>query len=446
MTFAGPSDFIAAMARGDFDSVIDEAEEAWLEFKSQPYLPWTDEAKRLEFAKDASAMANGGGGLIVFGYRTAADPLTARDVVKARTPVATNLVDIDSYKQVLESWTYPPMRTINMRWWRTKQGKGKGILTIEVPPAVEAEQPILVLRASIEGVKRSILLGYYTRAEERVSETTAGEIHADIQLGRILRRVGIGGLSPGPSAPSGPTDDQRRQRLDTDVAEGGFGGRPRYYLQAWPRSEVEVEGILAQGIGTLRQQMSRPEEVRQFGFGLRSGKQPTAMPGGGLKTVVDRHSLSIERSGLMTLVAAVDSSYLTWAEDQRGRKNGVHGLALVECTLEFFRLYCQSVLPRCRPPVDEWGVAGGMADLVTGENPTSLHEGPMQSFLPIYDWHPVLRPSFEVGPYAIRGETPGRVACRVLRDVYAEFGLDESAIPYTRDGEIDEERIRTIRS
>jgi hypothetical protein len=222
MGFSGPSDFIAAMARGAFDSVIGEAENAWLEFKSQPYLPWTDEAKRLEFAKDASAMANGGGGLIVLGYKTEADALTARDIVTARTPVAPSLVDIDSYKQVLEAWTYPPMRAINMKWWGVNQGKG--ILTIEVPPAVEAEQPILVLRASVEQVKRSILIGYFTRAEERVTGTTPGEIHADIQMGRMIRRVGIGGVGAAPTTPSGPSDEQRRRRLEADTDAGGFGG------------------------------------------------------------------------------------------------------------------------------------------------------------------------------------------------------------------------------
>jgi predicted HTH transcriptional regulator len=222
MRFAGPSDFIAAMVRDEFDSVIGEAETVWLEFKSQPYLPWNDAAKRLEFAKDASAMANSGGGLIVFGYATEPDLLTARDIVNSRTPVATKLVDIDSYKKVLESWTYPPIRATNLKWWGIEEEKG--ILTIEVPPAGEAEQPILVLRAPVDSIRRSILLGYFTRAADRVSETTAAEIHADIQLGRILRRVGIGGLSPGASTPSGPTDEQRRRRLESDMAEGGFGG------------------------------------------------------------------------------------------------------------------------------------------------------------------------------------------------------------------------------
>jgi hypothetical protein len=102
VSFTGPSDFIAAMAQSRFDSVIGESETVWLEFKTQPYLPWNDEAKRLEFAKDASAMANGGGGLIVFGYKTESEVLTARDIVKAWTPVATTLVDMDGYKQALE--------------------------------------------------------------------------------------------------------------------------------------------------------------------------------------------------------------------------------------------------------------------------------------------------------------------------------------------------------
>ena len=46
---------------------------------------------------------------------------------------------------------------------------------------------------------------------------------------------------------------------------------------------------------------------------MRNGQQPTVMPGGGLRVVSDRLSLSLERNGLLTLVAAVDSGYLALA-------------------------------------------------------------------------------------------------------------------------------------
>ena len=73
--------------------------------------------------------------------------------------------------------------------------------------------------------------------------------------------------------------------------------RPRYYLQAWPRSDVEVEGILATGQNALREILSRPREVRPGGFGLRTGLLPSNIPGGGLRYVTDRLSLSLERNG-----------------------------------------------------------------------------------------------------------------------------------------------------
>ena len=221
MAVTGLSDLLSALARNKLDIVIGTAESAQLEFKAQPYLPWGDEAKRLEFAKDASAMANGGGGVIVIGYKTAPDALAARDVVTVLTPVSTNLVDVGSYQQVLESWTYPPMRAITMKWWGLDQGRG--VLTIEIPAATEAQQPVLVIRASIQGVKRSILLGHFVRTEDRASSSTAAELHADIQLGRVLRRIAPGNSVALPGAPSGPTDEQRRERLEADTLNGQFG-------------------------------------------------------------------------------------------------------------------------------------------------------------------------------------------------------------------------------
>lgn len=224
----------------------------------------------------------------------------------------------------------------------------------------------------------------------------------------------------------------------------GLELRPRYFLQAWPRADVEVEGILAQGLGTLRDRLSLPNELRPYGFGMRTGVQPSVLPGGGLRVANDRLSLSVERNGLLTLVAAADREYLAWADEQRGRKNGLHPIALIECTLEFVRLFCLEVLPRCRPPAEEWALAGGMADLITGEHPTSLHPGRYQQFLSDLRMQPVTRANFELGPYIVRGETPGQVAYLVLRDVYAEFGIDESNIPYVADRAVSEEAIKSV--
>jgi hypothetical protein len=223
-------------------------------------------------------------------------------------------------------------------------------------------------------------------------------------------------------------------------------GRPRYYLQAWPRGEVEVDGILRAGPDALRQIISHPKEVREFGFGLRTGVLPSPLPGGGLRVATDRLSLSLERNGLMTLVAAADRAYLAWADEQRGSKNGLHPMALIECTLEFVRLFEFEVLPRCRPPVDEWEVAGGMSDLHTGDHRTSLHPGPHQQLISDLWMKPVLRSRFELGPYVVRKETPGLVTYRILRDIYPEFGIDESEIPYVTDGTVDEEKIRAVGS
>jgi hypothetical protein len=206
-----------------------------------------------------------------------------------------------------------------------------------------------------------------------------------------------------------------------------------------------VEGILAQGLGTLRDRLSLPNELRPAGFGLRTGLPANVLPGGGLRIIDKRLSLSLERNGLLTLIAAADSDYLAWADVQRGRKNGLLSTALIECTLEFVRLFCGEVLPRCRPTVEEWAITGGMSDLIMDDPPTALSPGRHQWGSSDLTLQPVSQPGFSLKQHVIRDESPGRVAYRVLRDVYAEFGIDETKIPFVADGEVSDEQILSIK-
>ncbi len=57
----------------DPEELIGAAESEWLEFKKEPYYLERDE-QRFELAKDVSAMANAGQGIIVIGVEAKDDP------------------------------------------------------------------------------------------------------------------------------------------------------------------------------------------------------------------------------------------------------------------------------------------------------------------------------------------------------------------------------------
>jgi hypothetical protein len=83
------------LGRGEFDEIIGTAEDEQLEFKGSPYYLASD-AMKFELAKDVTALANSGGGLILLGFRTCKDPDYSFEFVDECRPIDRGLVDLGS--------------------------------------------------------------------------------------------------------------------------------------------------------------------------------------------------------------------------------------------------------------------------------------------------------------------------------------------------------------
>lgn len=440
MTVSSQGELFAALGRGDGEALIGTQESEWLDFKQTLYVPF-DNDRKLELAKDVTALANSGGGVLVIGYRTHRDDTMAREVASELSPVRRDLVNFQQYQQTVEDWTYPPIRNLEMGWWL--EDGGTGVFTIEVRATPEAQWPCLVPRVNEAGLRRGLLVGIFERSGNRVSRLSPGEIHTQIQLGRVLQRTGQPTPPPVPTLPEGPSEEERRQRLESDTRDAELLGHRRYFLQAWPPASVEVQQLHDPGADSFRSILRDPPQIRQhYGFGLATAMEPLLIPGGGLRIVVsERHSLSLQRNGLLTWVVTAGSEFLAWA-DERRQRHSIAPVPLVESTLEFVRLFKLEVLPRCEPSPPGWAVAGGMADLLEGGERSSLSPGTLRSFP---SPQPAQSNDFTFGPMQFRDESAGAVAFRILHQVYAEFGIGDSQIPYSQDGEVSEELIRNIR-
>lgn len=75
-------DVLEKLLVGQFDALIGLPESEWLEAKPSPYVLDTTKQK-LELAKDVSALANAVGGVLVLGFDTVRDPLTATEHISA---------------------------------------------------------------------------------------------------------------------------------------------------------------------------------------------------------------------------------------------------------------------------------------------------------------------------------------------------------------------------
>ncbi len=157
--------------------------------------------------------------------------------------------------------------------------------------------------------------------------------------------------------------------------------------------------------------------------------------------MVERLTLSLQRDGLLTAVIAADGRHLAWAASQREPHN-INSLALVETTLEFFRLYTLQVLTRAQPRTSEWGVSGGMADLIEAGELTSLCVGSGLDW-PHFDRRQARANDIDFGPVIFSDQDPGTAAFAILKEVYVRFGIAPEGIPYSEDGRVAERLFPT---
>src|SRR4051794_18017437 len=96
----------AVLETGDFRALVGIEENLEVEFKGSPYR-LDDEGEKFELAKDASALANANGGVIVIGVRTERHAERFSDVAESVRPVPRELIDETRYVDVLTERVYP---------------------------------------------------------------------------------------------------------------------------------------------------------------------------------------------------------------------------------------------------------------------------------------------------------------------------------------------------
>ena len=102
----------------------------WVDVKSAPY-DLTGDSGRYELAKDVSAFANGGGGLILIPGRTIDDP--NGEVIDHVGDLSLGLVDTGQIRSILADWIYPLIEGLEVLVIETSAG----ITLCDAPPAMQ---------------------------------------------------------------------------------------------------------------------------------------------------------------------------------------------------------------------------------------------------------------------------------------------------------------------
>jgi len=409
---------------------VEESQE--LEFKERAHNLGSDHGK-LEFAKDISAMANGGGGVILYGVRTARDPAIGRDVSDRVTPLLEGEVNVAQLESVARDWIYPPQRTLEIREW--PNGSGQMLVSIRIPRLAEPDALAIIRGAELdEQVKRNVF-GVAMRHGDRVDHFNPDEIYQWIRLGRRVAGLPLGMIAHEPDGP-GPSEEANAELQSLrDVFAGGDW--PVYVLQAWPGTAARLRGIHDRD--GLRGALEHQAPLRpQGGFNLGWLREADVYRDGGLSmSLGDREGIRVVPSGVITFFGNGGPDLLGWGMDRHGEQPLVNPTALAELTYEFTRIALGVALPSMQPAPQLilFRVAILYADR---PRPIALRAGypTMYNFAEPALFHGEelvddLEMPIDAAPELVAGE--------VLRDFYSAFGLGREAIPFLNreTGEFD---------
>jgi hypothetical protein len=403
------------------DSLIGIGEFQHLEFKRDLYNLALD-SQKLEFAKDISAMANRGGGLIVIGVKTERDTALGIDASCDVPAVALSAINSEQMHSIARTWVYPPIRDLDIQVWASHDGRA--LVSVEVAEASEENRPLMI--RGVENSSGRIMKAYFSIAErhgDRVDWLLPEEIHRRIVAGGDVDSRPSGEVSQPETdgEPAAEFDELQTLFADTEW--------PVFVLQAWPSSPARLEDIHSdQGVrgGLLRQ-----TGLRNGGFNFdwnQHGVGPPRLYGaaGIAWSVGEREGLRILPNGTTTFFGSTGPDLLGWGmEKYPGAAGSVNPTALAELTYEFIRLYKEFVESPINAAESMYRIAvigEGTLKMTDGHRPTGAHR--LRSVdLAEAEFTEVIDPQL-----CIRESES--VAGKLLTRFYGRFGLGYDACPY----------------
>jgi hypothetical protein len=188
--FLGDPDGIIRTLRVAPQALLGQFESQWLEAKRELY-DLSRTSQKIELSKDVAALANSGGGLIVFGFSTKSEPSGDR-IMRVRS-IDTRRLQRDRYMQVLRARIHPCPEQLDIG---RIGGVEAGFAYILVPKQPEELRPFMLREANTKGGVRTASLTIPIRVGANVEYTSPESIHSLIVAGRAALRTLPGTRSP----------------------------------------------------------------------------------------------------------------------------------------------------------------------------------------------------------------------------------------------------------
>jgi hypothetical protein len=440
------AEVLDVLQAGDFGRLDGVVEDHQLEFKASPYQLSSD-AMKCELAKDVSALANSSGGIILIGFRTCQDSLTATEYVDLCRPFDLSLFDTDQHRKILNDWICPPINPIDIRCYPSASESDKGVAAIIIAKSAAEGRPYIVSRTvEADGKKRGTLFGYYERIQDRIPATSPevlrGYVKDGMRFEEIMRRLDTIESFLGNSAPpviTGLTEAEVSDRICEAQDAVGRASRPNIVLAAISTSECTFPDLFHSRSAPIVRLIEEPPVMREEGFAItpRGRDIPAEIVQGRLRRVAARGFKLIElwQDGALITVGPADDDMLCWfMRNQRNPKPGlpIRNFVLAEVTLNFCRLVIE-VFSNAVPQPRILKLTLRLENMTEDDIPCKLSPSPDNKPNLFSIAEPRTAPSSTISSSitaSFAGIDAGIIAYRLLGGVYAEFGFNHEEMPY----------------
>ena len=448
------AEIVKILQRGDFDKLINLIEGEQIEAKGSPYQLLNDSQKQ-ELAKDVSALGNAAGGIVLIGFETKKDSLSAVERISAYHSFDQAIVDLIQYRNVLQAWIYPPIHSVSVEWYPSMADNTKGTVAIIVPSEAVDEKPYLVKHTvQPDGKVSGTLIGYYERVLDRIPATSPERLRTWLRDGmrfdELSQRLAtieqfIANLSLAPSVPqTGLTDEDIGKRIAEAQKAVERTSEPVIILAAISEDHSGFPQLFRSQSEPVVQLLDKPPQFRSdgFGVGLRLSR-PSEIVGGELRRRLGTGSQIIDlwQDGLLLGIGEGDYDLLCWFMRYPGNPTIqeqsllIRNFVLAEVTLNFLQLGIE-VFKHAEPPPKKIKFMLCLDNMTVNDLPCELSSVPDRTstvhFQPDFKAAPGPKISSE---FALPFDELdiGRIAYKLLAGLYVKFGFHESDVPYVQD-------------
>lgn len=436
---------------GDLDQLVGVIENYQVECKKAPYH-LVEESHKREFAKDVSGLANASGGLILLGAETIKDPTHSGDEISTIHLFRQERVDQGRYMDVLQSWVYPTLKNVVIKWFKSINDPQEGIVAIDVPLQPETQRPFLITKTAEVNSKSGkvkmseVLFGYAERRRDETPPTSVQEIQARLKdglhfssLNEQLESIQETLQSLQISRQSFPTSspyDLLDERIGLVLSELELGeSAPTYILAAAPKETVEIPGLFASKDTEIVRILQRVHALRPSGFNIDTRGRAARIVGGNRRRSLEPKdaTLNLWRGGMLIFAEDAVRSVCWQPVKKIGTPLRINQLAMIETVFLFAEMSRLVFKDTCPQPseilyrlefrnITVSGTPCGLVPGVPGDDNWrfghDIHRAPDSKVRADVRW-----PSSTIDA--------GRVAYRLACSVYEQFGMEHDMVPYT---------------